>query len=140
MGCRQKIFKLVWQCHQLLSGLLSPLAPSVASVTSVANDKDDNEMILGAVERSRGICLTAEECPRKSQLGDRLMKGAVRPVIASNGVSFLQMRSVGSHSRSGTDNEGKKERMGLVLNVCIVDAKLRLYVITWKKCKLCFKQ
>ena len=35
-----------------------PLAPSV---TSVANDKDDNEMILGAVDRSPGICLTAEE-------------------------------------------------------------------------------
>ena len=27
----------------------SPIAPSVASVTSVANDKGDNEMILGAV-------------------------------------------------------------------------------------------
>ena len=26
-----------------------PLAPSVASVTSVANDKDDNEIIMGAV-------------------------------------------------------------------------------------------
>ena len=29
-----------------------PLAPSVASVTSVANDKGDNEIILGAVHRS----------------------------------------------------------------------------------------
>ena len=29
-----------------------PLATSVASVTSVANDKDDNEMILGAVHGS----------------------------------------------------------------------------------------
>ena len=38
-----------------------PLAPSVASVTSVANDKGDNEMILGAVHRSPGICLTDEE-------------------------------------------------------------------------------
>ena len=38
-----------------------PLASSVASVTSVANDKGDNEMILGAVHRSPGICLTAEE-------------------------------------------------------------------------------
>ena len=38
-----------------------PLAPSVASVTSIANDKDDDEMILGAVHRSPGICLTAEE-------------------------------------------------------------------------------
>jgi hypothetical protein len=27
-------------------------------------------MILGAVHRSPGICLTAEENPRKSQLGD----------------------------------------------------------------------
>ena len=31
------------------------LAPSVASVTSVANDRGDNEMILGAVDRSPGI-------------------------------------------------------------------------------------
>ena len=51
------------------------LATSVASVTSVANDKGDNEMILGAVHRSPGIFLTAEENPRKPQLGDRPMKG-----------------------------------------------------------------
>ena len=44
------------------------LAPSVTSVTSVANDKDDNEMILGAVNRSPGICLTADENYRKPQL------------------------------------------------------------------------
>ena len=48
-----------------------PHAPSVASVTSVANDK---EMILGAVDESPGICLTAEENPRKPQLEGRLMK------------------------------------------------------------------
>ena len=53
----------------------SPLAPSVASFTSVANDKDDNEMIPGAVHRSHGVCLTAKENPTKPQLGDRLMKG-----------------------------------------------------------------
>ena len=53
-----------------------PLAPSVASVTSVANDKGDNEMILGAVHRSPGICFTAEKNLGKPQLGDgRLMKG-----------------------------------------------------------------
>ena len=34
-----------------------PHAPSVASVTSVANDKGDNEMILGAVHRSPGFAL-----------------------------------------------------------------------------------
>ena len=37
-----------------------PLAPSVASVMSVANDNGDNEMIPGAVHRSPGIFLTAE--------------------------------------------------------------------------------
>ena len=52
-----------------------PLAPSVSSVKSVANDKGDNEMILRAVHRSPGICLTAEENPRKPQLGDRPTKG-----------------------------------------------------------------
>ena len=36
-------------------------APSIASVRSVANDKGDNEMILGTVHRSHGIFLTAEE-------------------------------------------------------------------------------
>ena len=46
-------------------GVLSqlPLAPSVASVTSVGNDKGDNEIMLGAVCRFRGICLTAEKTP-----------------------------------------------------------------------------
>ena len=41
-----------------------PIAQSIASVTSVANDKGDNEMILGAVHRSPSICFTAEENPR----------------------------------------------------------------------------
>ena len=45
------------------------------AVTSVANDKGDNEMILGPVHRSPGICHTAEENSRKPQLEDRLMKG-----------------------------------------------------------------
>ena len=49
--------------------------PSVMSVTSFANDKGDNEMILGAVNKSPGIFLTAKENNRKPQLGDRLMKG-----------------------------------------------------------------
>ena len=44
-------------------------------------------MIPGAVDRSLGIYLTAEENPGKPQLGDRLMK-AVRPVIDSNGGPF----------------------------------------------------
>ena len=35
----------------------------------------DNEMILETVHKSPDICLTAEENPRKPQLGDRLKKG-----------------------------------------------------------------
>ena len=69
--------------------------------------KGFNETKAGAVHRSSGICLAAEENPGKPQLGDRLMK-VVRQIIASNGVSYLQMTSVRSHSRPGKE----KERMG----------------------------
>ena len=62
-----------------------PLAPSIMSVTSVANDKGDNEIILGAVHRSPGIWLTAEENPRKPQLGDRLMKGLCDQLLPQMG-------------------------------------------------------
>ena len=50
-----------------------PLAPSVASVTPVANDKGYKEMILGSVRGSPGNFLKAEENLRKLQIGDRLM-------------------------------------------------------------------
>ena len=77
MGCGQKKRSVILavppapvRVHNQMS-----LAPIVASVTSVANDKGDNEMILKAVHRSPGICLTAEENPRKPELGDRLMIG-----------------------------------------------------------------
>ena len=53
----------------------SPLAPKGTSVTSVANDNSDNEMILRAEHRSPSICLTTEENPGKPQLGDGLIKG-----------------------------------------------------------------
>ena len=77
MGCGQKKLLVrvavppapVWVPSQ------KPLVPTVASITSVANGKGDNEMIQGAVHRSTGICLTAEENPRKPQLAERLMKG-----------------------------------------------------------------
>ena len=58
-------------------------------------------MIPGAVHRSPGNCLTAEE-----NHGKPLMK-AVQPFIASNGVPYLQMRLVGSHYTSGMGKEGK---------------------------------
>ena len=47
-----------------------PFAPSVMSVSSVANDKGDNKISPGAVHRCPDIYLTTEENP-----GDRVMKG-----------------------------------------------------------------
>ena len=79
-----------------------PLSPSVPSVT---NDKDDNEIIPGAVHRSLGICLTAEENPEKPQLGDRLKKGLCDH-SSPQMVPYLHIRSLGSHSTSGR-KEGK---------------------------------
>ena len=72
MGCGQK--KTLVPLTSVRVASQNPFAPSVALVTSVAN-KGDNEMILGAVHRYTGICLIAEENPRKPQLGDHLKKG-----------------------------------------------------------------
>ena len=47
------------------------------------------------MHRSHGICLIAEESPRRPS-----DEKAERPVIASNGVPFFQMRSVVSGSMS----------------------------------------
>ena len=66
MGCGQKrkiSFSVAVPPAPVRVPSQRPLAPSVSSVESVANDKGDNEMILGAVHRSPGICLTAEETP-----------------------------------------------------------------------------
>ena len=45
-----------------------PLAPSVTSVTSVANDKTDNEVTSEAEYRFPGTRLTAEDPPPKYNL------------------------------------------------------------------------
>ena len=99
---------LVWRCHQLLPGFLAIgyLARASHQTRLSTNNKGDNEMKQGAVHRSPGIYLTAEENPSLETV-------AVRPVIASNGVSYLQMRSVGSHRTSGRGKKGNKEKMGL---------------------------
>ena len=58
-------------------------------------------MIPEAVHRSPGIYLIAEKNPGKLRLGDRRW-----PVIVSNRVSYLQMRSVESYSKSGRKGGG----------------------------------
>ena len=52
----------------------------------------------GNLQKNRGLCI--------KEPTDRQMEGAVHPEIASNGVSFLQMRFVGSYSTSGREKEG----------------------------------
>ena len=88
--------------NQLLSGFLAKHhLPRVSCQSRLsANDKGDNEMISWAVHRSPGICWTNTSARRSS------MK-AVQPVIVSDGVPYLQMRSVGSHSTPGMEMEGK---------------------------------
>ena len=70
-------------------------------------------MIPGAVHRSPGICLTYWRKPRKTSARRPSNEGAVRPVIASNGVPLLQMRSEWSHSTSGREKEGIREGQGI---------------------------
>ena len=86
------------------------LAPSVASVTSITYDKGDNEMNLGAVHRSPGFCHIAEENPRKSQLGDRLIKGcAISYLLKWGPFPLNKVGRIAQHVRKG---EGRnKERM-----------------------------
>ena len=49
-------------------------------------------MIPGAVQRSPEIYLTAEENQGEPQIEDHLK--TAEPVMASNGVLYLQMRSI----------------------------------------------
>ena len=56
------------------------------------------------------------EGPHKTSARRPSDEGAVRLVIASNRVSFLQMRTVGSHSTSGREKEGIKLHLRLVIH------------------------
>ena len=62
-------------------------------------------MILGAVHRSPSICLTAEENPKKPQLGDRLMKELCDQSLPQMG-SLSSKWSVGSHSTTERRRNG----------------------------------
>ena len=62
----------VWRCHQLLFGFVTKhYFPGVSRLS--VNDKDANEVKSRAVHSS-GIYLTVKGSPRKSQLGDNLMR------------------------------------------------------------------
>ena len=66
MSCSQESFKLVWRCHQVLFGFLAiDHLPCFSRQSRMsANHKGDYEMIPGAVLRSPGIYIKAEENPK----------------------------------------------------------------------------
>ena len=85
-----------------------PLAPRAASVTSFANDRGINEMLLGAVHGSPGICLTAEGNPRKPQLGDCLMKGLCNQLSPQMKWGPYPPNEVGRIAQHVRKEEGRK--------------------------------
>ena len=110
MGCGQKKKLIASKAvPPALSGFPAKCHLPRVSVTSVANEKSDNEMIPGAVHRSSDFPYGWGN-PRKTSGRTPSDEGAMRPVIALNGVPFLLIRSVVSHSTSGREKEGKKER------------------------------
>ena len=61
-AANKKSFKLVWRCHQLLSGFLTKdHLPRVSH--QLANDKDDNEIIPGLCTNFLEFTLQPRENP-----------------------------------------------------------------------------
>ena len=81
--------------------------PELSSL--LADVKGDNEVKPRALQRSLGIYIMAEENHRKPQVGDHMIK-SIKSVIASNGVPYLQMKSLVSHSTSERRKGRKKGR------------------------------
>ena len=99
MGCNQKNFKLVWQCHQFLSGFLAKgHLPRVSRQSRRSLMKWTRRLCTDL------LALRMKKTPGKPLLGDRLMK-IVRPVIASDGIPLPP-------DVEGMEKERKKERIG----------------------------
>ena len=90
-----------------------PLASSVTSVTSVANNEGDNKIILGAVHRPPWFCLASEENSGKPQLGDHLMKGLCYQ--SSPQMGYLISKWSQSDRTAHQDGRRKGRRKGLVV-------------------------
>ena len=102
MAYGQKSFKLLWPDHQVLSGFLAN--DHLLSGMPVSCQL----MIRVIIRLYRRICTDFLEFtqqlrkPQKTSARRPSIK-AIRPVIASNGAPFLQMRSVGPHSTSAKE-------------------------------------
>ena len=82
------------------------LAPSVTSVTSGPNYMIIIKLTLGLCTYLLAFALSWGKS-QKTSARRPSDEETVRPVIASNGVLFLQMRSVESHSTLRREKEGK---------------------------------
>ena len=107
---------MCWSHKSFKASVAVPPAPArvpsqrslAPSVSTVANDKDNNEMIPRAVHRCPGICLTVEENSGKPQLGDRLMKGLCDRSSPQCG-PFLPPNEVGRITQHVRKREGRRE-------------------------------
>ena len=88
-GLRQKSFKLMWRCHQLLSGFLAK-----GHLPRVTRQSRQSLMIRVIMKLSWGLCtdlvtfaLQLRKTPETSAWR-AFDEGAVRPVIASTGGPF----------------------------------------------------
>ena len=97
-GLWPKNFKVLWWCHQLLSGFLAK-----GQLFRVSHQS--RSLMIRLIMNGPGGCRQlscnlpySRGKPLKTSARRSSDEGAVRPFIASNGVSFLQMRPVGSLS------------------------------------------
>ena len=115
------------RCQQLLSGFLAK-----GHLPLVSRQSRRSLMISVIMKWSWGCAQISWHLPyswgkpQKTSTRRPSDEGAVRPVIASNGLPFLQMRSVGSHSTSGREKEGKKERVGYIITIMFFHVQVKL--------------
>ena len=113
MGCGQKKLSVNVTVPPVLSGFLVK-----GHLSRVSRQSRRSLMIRVIMKWSWGCAQISWHLPysrgkpQKTSARRPSDEGAVRPAIASNGVPFLQMRSVGTNSTSGREKEGEKESMG----------------------------
>jgi hypothetical protein len=109
MGRGKKIFKLVWRCHQLLSGFLTK-----GHLPRVSCQSRRSLMIWVTMQWSWGLCtellafaLQLRNTPRKPQLGDVWWGGCA----TSHRLKWGPFPP-NEFSTSGREKEGNKDRTG----------------------------
>ena len=123
-----KTFQLVGRCYQLLSGILAK-----GHLPRVSLQSRQSLMIRVIMKLSRGLCtdLLAFASRLRKSLARTPSARAVRPVIASNEVPSIQIKSVGSYSKSGREKESKRGKdMVMLLSQYELKAVRLNYVAT----------